>query len=397
MKLTLTAATLLTASIFAGPMDRNYQDSYQYGEQSPHMNQTRIDDRVITPNASPVVRSGVDLFLFADYLYWTAREDGLGYIQSGVTITDDRDVYVRDSTALAPVLTQGKTHYVSPKFDSGFKGGLGFDMGHDGWDLMATYTWFRTKQNGKATNDPNTLGKKLVPIWSFSQASRLQNVSFSFANNKASWTYRLNNIDLSIGRSFFVSPYLILRPHVGLKGTWQKQKYNIKYNDITGTREENDATIATSGYYHIRFDQKYWGVGLRGGLESAYQFNQNFGIYGNFAVATLWGQFDVKRKDHCEDSETSTTGDVSSVTTIPLSLVTNAENNFHSLNGVFELELGLRYDVWFSDNDYRFRIQAGWENQLWLAQNQFKDFSEANALYGNLVFQGLSARIRFDF
>ena len=40
-------------------------------------------DHTITPNAGPRVAAGADIFITASFLWWTAHEDGLGYVGSG--------------------------------------------------------------------------------------------------------------------------------------------------------------------------------------------------------------------------------------------------------------------------------------------------------------------------
>ena len=46
------------------------------------------DQMVITPSAGPVVKHGADIFVDADFIYWTARQDGLPYVYTG-KITED--------------------------------------------------------------------------------------------------------------------------------------------------------------------------------------------------------------------------------------------------------------------------------------------------------------------
>ena len=62
---------------------------------------------------------------------------------------------------------------------------------------------------------------------------------------------------------------------------------------------------------------------------------------------------------------------------------------FHQLNEVFEIQLGLYYDTWFSDNRYHFKASAGWEAQLWFDQNQFLSAWESSG-NTNLNLQGLT-------
>ena len=393
MKYLKICALFTVVCAFADPYENEgyYRNSSQANSQSH--NDAHLEYAMITPNASPVVREGVDVFAFADYLYWTARQDNLAFAQSGVTLSNNASSFTSTTGEASATTMPGKLYYVDPKFDSGFKGGIGIDMGHDGWDLMATYTWFRTHQSAKLLGNAGALiGKKIIQTLDFTEIANFDTGSF-YGETRSSWTLHFNNVDWNLGRNFFISPYLTLRPHIGVKGTWQKQRWNTKYEDITDTETIDSTTTTTTGLYRVRYNQKYWGVGVRGGLESCYYFTQNFGVYGEFSLATLWGQFVVKRTDDLEQTEV--TGNTTTVT--PLSLVTNFQDRFHSINGVFELEIGIRYDVWYADNNYRIRFQAGWENQLWLDQGKFRSIGAPTAIASNLTFQGVNARLRVDF
>ena len=75
---------------------------------------------------------------------------------------------------------------------------------------------------------------------------------------------------------------------------------------------------------------------------------------------------------------------------------TDTDNsNFYTCKYVLELELGLRWETWFNDDNYRLSIQAGWEQQTWINWSQFifrvdnsnRDFS----------MHGLNLKFRFDF
>lgn len=407
MKYFSAVAFLAITTCFAQPYNDGYYHSSnnassheEYPAPIQNYQDPHLEERIITPNASPVVRNGVDVFVFADYLYWTAREEYLAYAITGLPSDSDRNDFIKEQGQEATNTPQGKSYYVNPKFDSGFKAGIGFDMGHDGWDLMGIYTWFRTKQKEKLIGE-NALGKR--PIATIPPG----NLFFFddddlIGESRASWSLHFNVADLSLGRNYFISPFLTLRPHIGLKGTWQKQQFHASYLDIffrefEFIENEGEASETITGYFRSKYEQKYWGVGVRGGLESFYMFNQNFGVFGNFSLATLWGQFQTSTVNDGQQTITQVDIDETTVTTIPPSVVLNSKDRFHSINCVFELEIGLRYDVWFSDNDYRFRIQAGWENQLWLSQNQSRQFLVTAPVSGNLGLQGLNAQIRFDF
>ncbi|PCI95148.1 hypothetical protein COB11_02915 [Candidatus Aerophobetes bacterium] len=393
----LTPALICLASVaFAGQYTKD--NDHMYAEHSD------LENKVITPNASPIVKHGVDVFFSADFIYWTGRLDGLGYAFTGSPSGTETDNAAFVNQAAGVNVASGRTSYVNRKWSPGFKVGIGLDLGHDGWDLGAEYTWFRTSPSGSITGG-TALGTAIIATFQPSPSSQIINsgaaANLVIADASARYRLHFNVMDVSLGRNFFVSPRLTTRPHFGLKGTWQTQRFTPRYNNITGTITSGTTTTTISdAFYHHNFKQSYWGVGIRTGMDTSWQFIQSFGVYGNWALSALWGQFDVNRRDTTQSTETivDTENSSNDATNVILpSRIVDVTNRFHTLSPVLELALGLRYDYWFSDNDYRFRIQAGWEEQIWFDQNQLFDIQILRPLHGNLIFQGFTLKVRFDF
>ena len=76
--------------------------------------------------------------------------------------------------------------------------------------------------------------------------------------------------------------------------------------------------------------------------------------------------------------------------------VQSASYHNHTAAPVLGLALGIKKDQWFYNNRFHVAVQAGWEEQIWLDQNQLLQDRGA-APPSNLVLQGLSVRLRFDF
>ena len=317
--------------------------------------------REITPMAGPRVACGADLFITADFIYWTTRMDGMGYAVSGV-----------GSAAVVP--GKGDVKQVDFSWDPGFKVGLGYNFEHDGWDIYAEYTWLRPGESASTSNAAGTLR----PMWTDSGDLRddTGNINAVITNASASWDFDFNVVDLSLGRNYFISHYLTLRPFFGLKGTWQDHAFVARYT--FSDTERRKTTI----------DQDSWAVGLRTGLNTVWYFNQYFGIYGDFSLAALWGECDVDRKDEriavdANGGETATTRNFT-------------ENDRYGMKSVFEIAMGLELDFWFSDDAFHLGTKAGWEMQYWPNQNQFfRWLEEAN--HGDLYFMGFTLKVRFDF
>jgi hypothetical protein len=175
-----------------------------------------------------------------------------------------------------------------------------------------------------------------------------------------------------------------MRPHVGLKTAWIKQKENIVYTDLE--------TADAPAYDNIHIKQDTWGLGIRAGLNNVWHFARNWGIYGNAALSALWTSVESKRKDVASDINT------------PATTILNIKNGFHEVMPVLELGLGLTYMVWFSNENYMFKIDAGWEEQVWFNTNHFYNGWSGNNLFmfnsahtGNLTFQGFTLNLEFAF
>jgi hypothetical protein len=224
--------------------------------------------------------------------------------------------------------------------------------------------------------------------------------SYLISGATGSWRLHFNVIDWEVGRSFFISPKLVLRPHMGLKGTWQKQWYDIAYTMNGAADPTFDTTTLiptiyqytneTEVYsqYHV---QRYWGVGTRMGLDTSWMITKCFSLFGEVSASTMFGYFKDTRTDVSNVVNTDTTVILENNTTV------NVAGRRHQVNAVLETQIGLRYDYMWCDDEYRFRLQAGWESQLWFNQNHFLLNDFANQQGADLGFEGLTVQVRFDF
>ena len=305
----------------------------------------------ITPSAGPRVNGSWNVYLTGEFIYWTVRQDGMFYAVSGAGANPSK----------------GSVHDLDWEWEPGFKVGLGVNLPHDGWDLYAKYTWIQSSTSDSTSQAAATT--TLTPYWVPTT------VDFGFLSHaRASWDIHFNDVNLELGRNSYLSQYFKVRIHAGLKGSWIDQDYNVHY------------TYAADGSRaRIRQSQDFWGVGIRAGLNNSWQFLYNFCFYGDLALSILWGQFDLDRNDQYTPA-----GNVA-VTTLHTGV------SPHTFEPVLELGAGFRWDLWFGNGDYHFSLQAGWEHQLWILQNELiKGLGEPDHI-GDLVLQGLTVKARFDF
>jgi len=336
-------------------------------------------EKTITPNAMPIIQHGFNAYVTADFIYWTGRLDTLNYAHTGLSRPNEA------SPSFKGISEPGSEIGVDHKLSPGFKAGVGLSLGHDGWDTYFQYTWLHS--HASSTSEQTTA------LWKFAPGSIFSNDFSLIGTSSGQWHLHFNTMDWELGREYFISPHLLLRPFIGLKGTWQRQTYNIDYDNIS----QADATggglfnATSTGSYSINNKQYFWGIGPRIGLNSSWQFNRNWGLFGDIAWSTLWSYFTDSRIDTAKEVSAFSYQRQAGTPTI----VANERSRFHSVFPVLELALGARWDYWFLDDDYRIRIQAAWEEQVWFDQNHFIDGTFSR--YGALTLQGLTLAFRLDF
>jgi len=336
---TLLSSSVMMTSIFA--------ESDYGSDQST----TSGSIREITPPAGFAAEQGIGFSVYADFIYWEARETNLTYAISSA----------RTASVTADTLVRGNGYFPSFNYKPGFKAGIAFDLGHDNWDLDINYTWLNG--SGSKSSVTDTTPYTLITT----QGTEQGNISFSLNQADSNWFFQHNLINMNLGRDYFISQYLSLRPYFGLSGAWNRQKQTIHYH--INNQFVTDTNIHNS--------QSFWGVGFCTGLQTGWAFDENWSIFGNFGMMNLWSKYNVNHKELNVVYESTS------------ELYTNVQ---YGIQNVLDLELGLRWYKKFDDDTMGVLIQAGWEQQLWINHSQM-----IQGVSSNLSLQGLTTRFRLDF
>jgi len=145
------------------------------------------------------------VFVTADFLWWKAQENDLivGFNQ---TVNNP-----------APDAAIGSVIRHNPKWKPGFRVGLGFNPSYDGWDVYFNWTWYRnsnTRNYSVTAAGPavaGTVNQGIVSFWLNPNDNGIPTAS-------SRWRILLNMIDLELGRDYYVSCGLSLRPYAGCEG-----------------------------------------------------------------------------------------------------------------------------------------------------------------------------------
>lgn len=324
------------------------------------------DGRVNYPSNFQV-EGGANLFVFGDYLYWIAHEDGLYYAQTGAG----------SGTSVVPPSSidfDGELKKIDPHCESGLRGGAGLNFPKEGYDFKLYWTWFSTD----AEDSVHSSEGDILPLWAQPDFTHVVVADPTFAfSAKGRWDLDYNVGDVEWGRSAWFGGYFSLRPFFGIRGLWIDQDLDIHYT-------YNTSPIAV-GKWHI--DSDFRGAGLRAGADARFSIPWNFSIYGLASGSLLYGRFNADAHFE-EDSSTIA-----------------RSKDHHFWKGVSSLQIGagLAWDTHFFKDHCHIEFHVGWEQNIWFNVNQMSHFMNTlrSGSYfkenSNLTLQGLVAGGRFDF
>lgn len=286
----------------------------------------------------------------ADFIYWRADEDGLEYSKSG-----------------------GHLHRPATAWSPGFKFGVGYTFGNqDFWDVFLRWTFLQTQQKGHRHGT-------LLPWWS----PTLLGPQAKKASSE--WRLHYNTLDLELGRDYFISKSIAVRPHLGLRGALIRQHYHAKYKGVF-----EEGTFSTS----FKAENNFGGVGIRGGAQLFWHFTEDWSVIGSLAGALLYGHFDVD-----QELKGIVAGERSHK---------DIDQELSRVAPNLETSLGFQWETFFCEDRYRVAISIAYEFTEWFSQNQMTrtELMDGNGQIGvthfdrtkgDLGLQGGTLEVRFDF
>lgn len=336
---------------------------------------------LLNPPARPIVED-FDINLFGDLLIWQAHENGLPIsIKNKATNFTDISGYQNYQDA--------SVKHLDFNYHTGFRIGVNYDSMYDGWDV--NFAWLRFDANADAKSHatgnkeifPSRLTGPLVASFVGNSNDFTSAVPEPvYAKMHADWKCLLNQLDLDLGREFFVSKHLTIRPHFGLRTTWIRQYLNTKYSD--GIAVAGHALMPDTKVYE---KNKWWGLGVEGGLDTVWTLFRGFGLYGKLAAAIEYGFTKVRKNQEVEEEPADLT-------------FQNVKDSSRISRPILDLELGVKWDYGFSNNSYNFGLHFGWEHHAYFSQNQFyaqETLGQFTANQGDLTYNGwtLGAHLAF--
>ena len=318
-----------------------------------------------------------------DFLYWKAENRGFAYAYD-----QKNDLYNTGGAAYtSPNYNIGSLMRVESKFDPGFRIGAGWNTDFDRWDVFADWTWYRNHSTAShtrsdITSSPSAMG--YYPIWP-AEDTEVTGNSVSYQHVSATWHLWHNAGDLELGRAYYITKALSLRPHWGLRGGWLNQKF----------KSSMTLPLYTAGLTEYDFHGKnnFWGIGPRVGIQGSWHIdNSSWSVLGKASTSMLYGKTKVRFL-----TESLASGSTTFVTE------RDVKDHFTQLVPNLQIFLGIDWSSCLNCDRYYLGINAGWEANIYW--NQFDipaamrgataPFATANN--HPVSMEGLTANIHLDF
>jgi hypothetical protein len=302
-----------------------------------------------------------------DLLYWGAENPGftLAYQQ-------------KNSSCIASPTSNdvGSIVRIKTAWDPGFRLGAGWNTNFDRWDVFANWTWFQDHATRKLTQQyaASPLGY-YPPI-------TLENINFK--NVYGSWRFLHNALDLELGRAFYITKALSLRPHWGLRGSWLHQKFKSTFSQ---------ALQDTYSEYYFHGKNTYSGIGPRVGINGDWHIdNSSWSVVGKASTSLLIGV-----------THTHMTNQFITPSTAFMQTERSHKDHFTQLVPNLQVFLGLYWGSCLDCDHYYLSFSAGWEANIYWNQYNLPTPVQAyvvpiSGIAGHAVtMQGLTASVHFDY
>ncbi|NGX50744.1 MAG: hypothetical protein K1060chlam2_00594 [Chlamydiae bacterium] len=388
LKRYMMALVLLPCFLFGA----GYQTSESQPLQPQKMGQ-------ITPPHGPLPNHNIDVVINAEFLWWYATVGNLPYAYV-------KEVVVRSTLPMNEVIfVPDRTKEFDVEWDPGVRVGLGIITNHDGWDLYTDWTYFYNSDSKSISVPPfrqfsnnilvNPPGQLLLnsPWFGGTTASNFNEID-------GKWSLLFHQIDLVLGRKFWISPNLVLRPYGGLRGHLSRLHLHIK-----GTydgRENPEGGRIFLQKEKSNWKQKFWAAGLLAGMKTTWHMTKHWSVFGDGDVALIYGCFNLRNRF---GSLIIRRDNMGGIETLQNFTHTYNNDNFYSIQPVIDLAIGFRWETTFSNCSYRLNFDAGWENHSWIDFNRLTRFKKTEVIFaqdflppaGNLSMSGVVVRGRFEF
>ncbi len=287
-------------------------------------------------------------------LYWKAEVNGLSY-----AIESPSPANLSSSSVKNP----------SFDWDFGFKAGIGYRIKHDAWEFLLRFTSLQTH------TDSHNDHEVLHPGWLLPNTS----ITPVAGAAKMHWRLHLGVLDFLLRNPLHPGTSLQLRPAIGIRSAWIRQKFNLEYRG--GSLEPDREAM-------IRTKNKFFGIGPTCGLYAQWDIKGGFALFSEAAFSVLFGEFYLHQDEDLFHNKEKVLG---------------IHNIYHQSASILDGTLGAMWQRYFQGTLKCVDVSLSWNQSIYFTQNQLMRFVSQNALgdivanQGDLAVSGIQLSARLDF
>ena len=341
-------------SLFAMQQATTGQRQTAYESMQQQISEIKEQLQIDTKYYDYLPTYAANCYFSVEALAWTATNNAWPFALKYALIGEFSDVY----------WTNRKFDY-----DPGLRMGFGVKTCYD-WDIFVQWTYFNSKHSDSLTDESGLISEYVYD---------------RFTHIHSTWRLKYNMIDLEIGRAFHGARTLAIKPFIGLRGGWLRQKGHNKADGVYGIPDLYGVPSDVVG------KEKTWLVGPRTGVNIDYFFgNTGLSLYGNLAAALVYAE----AKSIVESWNTEFATGVFEITD-------RYASKFDDLKATLQVAFGLSWGDFVDEQDIGLRVRAGWEANYWWNQyDQYLFFQPEGPSYRPnepLILQGATINARLDF
>lgn len=359
----------------------------------------------ISSTVGPISQRGYDFVVDAEFLYWYANVTQIPYARE-FKLAPLGDATNPTDATLVPV----EFKHIDAEWDPGVRLGLGVVTNHDGWEVYSDWTY--TYNSASDTSSvPGYAGRDFFSTTVNSPGTKILTSPWlwlphrdHFNRIKAKWALLFNQIDLSVGRHFWLSSRLSIQPFTGVRTYWARMHFSV---DAFRPAINNPASIQNMIDSKATFKQKSWAVGLLGGVNTAWHITDQWSLVGAADMALAYGKTMVRRRiDNLQ---------IQFSQQVPYrDIHERTFDNLYRLQSFVDLSLGIRWETMIHEI-YHLLFDIAWEShfllnfsQLFVGNYQVGAVGNAPLMLpaastdlpsskGNVTLSGVVLRGRFEF
>jgi hypothetical protein len=315
-----------------------------------------------------------DFYLHVDGLAMQAKQDGMEFAIQDTSTPE----------ANSPI-TNGRVRGFSSNnhdwdYNPGMRVGMGFYLDHDAWNLDFNWTWLNITNYEHA--NANTSGGVVIPLWELGAGTPSGQIG---PRSSACWDADYNTFDISLGKPYYVSRYLVFNPHFGVRAAWIDQHFSV----------DNGGTSASNRTIH-HADNDFWGVGARAGIDTDWILGKGWCLFGNIATSMVFGKFEIDQNLTLPGADNDGF---------------DLKNDYYQNTPNFEIALGIGWGKHFNKKRNHVGLRAAYEFHEWFDQLNLRRFYSGSVGFegagagnyandvvsrGNFTLNGFSLKLQFD-